>query len=164
MDYDKSDIAGIYDEARSLTPARQRRWRDLLATHVDRSAIFSRVVGLGCGTGRLSEILAAEFGARIIGFDPSENMIDQARRQPVTVSYATRWTCGSEPSLNVTPSLLVMTGRLDATFKTSRFPASINSSLVTSTWAARRGRLIRLGARAPAYSLSARRRKRGEDR
>jgi ubiquinone/menaquinone biosynthesis C-methylase UbiE len=83
MDYDKSDIAVTYDEARGLTPARQRRWRDLLASRVDRSAI-SLVVDLGCGTGRFSEILAAEFGARIIGFDPSENMIDQARLKPTT--------------------------------------------------------------------------------
>src|SRR5271168_1877131 len=83
MDYDKSDIAATYDEARALTPARQRRWRDLLAAHVDRSRV-SLVVDLGCGTGRFSEILAAEFGARIIGFDPSENMIDQARQKPAT--------------------------------------------------------------------------------
>jgi ubiquinone/menaquinone biosynthesis C-methylase UbiE len=50
MDYDKSDIAATYDEARELGPARQRRWRDLLAAHVDRSTI-SLVVDLGCGTG-----------------------------------------------------------------------------------------------------------------
>ena len=31
-----------------------------------------------------------------------------------SVSCAARWTSGNEPSLNVTPSLLVMTGRLDA--------------------------------------------------
>jgi SAM-dependent methyltransferase len=55
----------------------------LLAAHVDRSRV-SLVVDLGCGTGRFSEILAAEFRARIIGFDPSENMIDQARRKPAT--------------------------------------------------------------------------------
>ena len=78
MDYDKSDIAATYDEARELTLARQRRWRDLLAAHVDRSTI-SLVVDLGCGTGRFSEILAAEFRARIVGFDPSDKMIEQAR-------------------------------------------------------------------------------------
>ena len=78
MDYDKSNIAATYNKARELTPARQRRWRDLLAAHVDRSTI-SLVVDLGCGTGRFSEILAAEFGARIVGFDPSEKMIEQAR-------------------------------------------------------------------------------------
>jgi ubiquinone/menaquinone biosynthesis C-methylase UbiE len=75
MDYDKSNIAATYDEARGLTALRQRRWRDLLAAHVERSRI-SLIVDLGCGTGRFSEILAAEFGARIIGFDPSESMID----------------------------------------------------------------------------------------
>jgi ubiquinone/menaquinone biosynthesis C-methylase UbiE len=83
MDYDKSDIAATYDKARALTSARQRRWRDLLAAHVDRSRV-SLVVDLGCGTGRFSEILAAEFGARIIGFDPSESMINQARQKPAT--------------------------------------------------------------------------------
>ena len=43
-----------------------------------------RLLDLGCGTGRFSEILAAEFGARIIGFDPSESMIDQARQKSAT--------------------------------------------------------------------------------
>ena len=42
------------------------------------------IVDLGCGTGRFSEILAAEFGARIIGFDPSESKIDQARQKSAT--------------------------------------------------------------------------------
>ena len=78
MDYDQSNIAATYDEARGLTAARQRRWRDLLAAHVERSGI-SLIVDLGCGTGRFSEILAAEFDARVIGFDPSGSMIDQAR-------------------------------------------------------------------------------------
>jgi SAM-dependent methyltransferase len=49
----------------------------------DRGAI-SVVVDLGCGTGRFSEMLAAEFGARVIGLDPSEKMIDQARRKLAT--------------------------------------------------------------------------------
>lgn len=80
MDYDNSSIATTYDEARALTPVRQRRWRDLLSAHVHRGAI-SLVVDLGCGTGRFSEVLAAEFAARIIGLDPSQTMIDQARRK-----------------------------------------------------------------------------------
>jgi SAM-dependent methyltransferase len=81
MDYDQSGIARTYDEARALTPARRRRWQRLLSAHVDRAAI-SLVVDLGCGTGRFSEMLAAELGARVIGLDPSEKMIDQARRKP----------------------------------------------------------------------------------
>ncbi len=83
MDYDQSGIATTYDEARALTPARRRRWQRLLSAHVDRTAI-SLVVDLGCGTGRFTEMLAAELGARVIGLDPSEKMIDQARRKPAT--------------------------------------------------------------------------------
>ena len=80
---DQSGIATTYDDARALTPARRRRWQRLLSAHVDRTAV-SLVVDLGCGTGRFSEMLAAELGARVIGLDPSEKMIDQARRKPAT--------------------------------------------------------------------------------
>ena len=92
MDYDQSKIAATYDEARGLTSARQRRWRDLLAAHVERSRI-SLIVDLGCGTGRFSEILLAEFGARIIGFDPSESMIEQARQKSATgmIEFEQAW-------------------------------------------------------------------------
>jgi ubiquinone/menaquinone biosynthesis C-methylase UbiE len=55
----------------------------LLSTHIDRDAI-SVVVDLGCGTGRFSELLAAHFGVQVIGIDPSEKMVDQARRKPTT--------------------------------------------------------------------------------
>jgi ubiquinone/menaquinone biosynthesis C-methylase UbiE len=79
MDYDQSEIATDYDEARALTPDRSERWQRLLSAHVDRTAV-SLVVDLGCGTGRFSGVLA-EFGAQVIGLDPSEKMIDQARRK-----------------------------------------------------------------------------------
>jgi trans-aconitate methyltransferase len=39
----------------------------LLSAHVDRTAI-SLVVDLGCGTGRFSEMLAAELDARVMGW------------------------------------------------------------------------------------------------
>jgi SAM-dependent methyltransferase len=83
MDYDQSDVATTYDAARALTPARRRRWQRLLSAHVDGTAI-SLIVDLGCGTGRFSEMLATELGARVIGFDPSEKMIAQAQRKPAT--------------------------------------------------------------------------------
>ena len=85
MDYDQSGIATTYDEARALTPARRQHWQRLLSAHVNRTAI-SLIVDLGCGTGRFSEMLAAAFGARVIGLDPSEKMIDQARRKSATSS------------------------------------------------------------------------------
>jgi ubiquinone/menaquinone biosynthesis C-methylase UbiE len=83
MDYDQSGIATTYDEARALTPARRRRWQRLLSAYVDRTAI-SLVVDLGCGTGRFSEMLAAELDARVIGLDPSEKMINQVRLKTAT--------------------------------------------------------------------------------
>jgi SAM-dependent methyltransferase len=83
MDYDQSRIATTYDEARALSPTRRRHWQRLLSAHVDRTAI-SLAVDVGCGTGRFSEMLAAELGAWVIGLDPSEKMIDQARHKPAT--------------------------------------------------------------------------------
>src|SRR6516164_6202735 len=85
LDYDQSGIATTYDEARALIPARRSHWRRLLSAHVDRSAI-SLVVDLGCGTGRFSEMLAAELDAQVIALDPSEKMIEHARRRPETNS------------------------------------------------------------------------------
>ena len=83
MDYDQSGIATTYDEARALTPARRQHWQRLLSAHADRTAI-SLIVDLGCGTGRFSEMLAVEFDARVIGLDPSEQMISQARCKSAT--------------------------------------------------------------------------------
>jgi SAM-dependent methyltransferase len=85
MDYDKTEIAATYDRARGLAPERVRLWRDLLAAHVDQSAV-SLVLDLGCGTGRFSELLAEHFGVLVIGVDPSRSMLDQARRKLATGS------------------------------------------------------------------------------
>jgi ubiquinone/menaquinone biosynthesis C-methylase UbiE len=56
---------------------------------MDRDAI-SMVIDLGCGTGRLSELLAAHFDVEVIGVDPSEKMVDQVRRKPATVKVTYR--------------------------------------------------------------------------
>jgi SAM-dependent methyltransferase len=87
MDYDQTEIAASYNEARALMPETARLWLDLISAQVDRST--SLVVDLGCGTGRFSELLAKHFGVEVIGIDPSHKMIDQARRKPATegVSY-----------------------------------------------------------------------------
>jgi ubiquinone/menaquinone biosynthesis C-methylase UbiE len=78
MDYDTLDIAPAYDKGRALTPEALRQWREFLATHIDRNTI-SLIVDLGCGTGRFSELLAVHFGAKVVGIEPSQKMLDQAR-------------------------------------------------------------------------------------
>lgn len=78
MDYDRSDVASVYDEARAVVPETLRLWREILSTHLDPSAV-SLVVDVGCGTGRFSEVLAAHFEARVVAIDPSQRMLDQAR-------------------------------------------------------------------------------------
>jgi len=85
MDYDKSNIASIYDEARAITPEGLGQWLDLLSTHLDPNTI-SLIIDLGCGTGRFSEPLAARFGVRVIATDPSQTMLERARRKRATSS------------------------------------------------------------------------------
>lgn len=80
MDYDASKIAASYDKGRAITPEALRQWRECLSTHVDQSKV-SLAVDLGCGTGRFSELLAGQLAARVVAIDPSQKMLDQARRK-----------------------------------------------------------------------------------
>ena len=81
MDYDKTEIPTTYDKARALAPETRRLWQDLLSVHISR-AEMSLVIDLGCDTGRFSELLAVHFGVQMIGIDPSEKMLGQARGKP----------------------------------------------------------------------------------
>jgi len=80
MDYDASAISTVYDEARGLAPERLQQWLDLVARDAAPRK-GSLIVDFGCGTGRFSEPLAERFSARVIGVDPSEKMLDVARRK-----------------------------------------------------------------------------------
>ena len=80
MDYDKSDISTVYDQARNLAPGFLERWLDLIARDVS-PAQGALLVDVGCGTGRFSEPLAERFCARVLGVDPSEQMLDVARKK-----------------------------------------------------------------------------------
>jgi ubiquinone/menaquinone biosynthesis C-methylase UbiE len=80
MDYDKSTIPAVYDQARGLAPDVLQRWLDLVARDAE-PAQGSLIVDVGCGTGRFCEPLAERFGARVVGVDPSEQMLDAARKK-----------------------------------------------------------------------------------
>jgi len=98
MDYDQTGIAATYDRARALAPETVRLWRDLLVADIDRAAV-SRVVDLGCGTGRFSELLAAHFGVPVIGVDPSLKMVAEARGKPASGQVEYRQGRGEEMPL-----------------------------------------------------------------
>ena len=87
MDYDKTDMARVYDLGRGYTAAQRDRWLAVVSRRVPNVSLRA-ILDLGCGTGRYSEALAEHFRARVIGLDPSEKMLDEARKKiPGKVRY-----------------------------------------------------------------------------
>ena len=80
MDYDSTDIPAVYDRGRDHGPEVLLLWMNFVAARVG-SQRLNTILDLGCGTGRFSESLAAHFEAEVVGIDPSEKMLDQARRK-----------------------------------------------------------------------------------
>ena len=80
MDYDQSNIATVYDEARRLAPEVLLQWLDLLSARIAQGLI-RLIVDVGCGTGRFTQPLAERFAADAVGIDPSQKMLDQARQK-----------------------------------------------------------------------------------
>ena len=68
MDYDRVEIVVSYDRARALAPEALSVWKRLLTRDID-CAVISCAVDVGCGTGRFSELLAAEFNCQVVGVD-----------------------------------------------------------------------------------------------
>jgi ubiquinone/menaquinone biosynthesis C-methylase UbiE len=79
-DYDKTDIPAAYDRARDHGPELLDLWMRAIAAYLNGHPI-SRILDLGCGTGRFSEGLAARFDAEVIGLDPSMKMLAVARNK-----------------------------------------------------------------------------------
>lgn len=80
MDYDSTDIPDGYDRGRDHGPENLKLWMGVVASFVENQRL-NTILDLGCGTGRYSESLAAHFDAQVVGVDPSEKMLDQARRK-----------------------------------------------------------------------------------
>lgn len=79
-DYDRTEIPAAYDHARDHGPEVLDLWTRTVEVLLDGRSI-TRILDLGCGTGRFSEGLAARFDAEVIGLDPSSKMLEIARRK-----------------------------------------------------------------------------------
>ena len=80
MDYDSTDIPGVYDRGRDHGPEVLQLWMEAVSSSIGQQHI-NMILDLGCGTGRFSEALASHFDAEVIGVDPSTKMLDQARKK-----------------------------------------------------------------------------------
>jgi ubiquinone/menaquinone biosynthesis C-methylase UbiE len=77
-DYDLTDIPAAYDRARDHGAEMLDLWMRATAAHLEGRSI-TRILDLGCGTGRFSEALAVRFNADVIALDPSVKMLQLAR-------------------------------------------------------------------------------------
>ncbi len=81
MNYDKTNIPQVYDAGRGYPPEMLAIWLDLASKGVAKDDV-SRILDIGCGTGRFSAALASHFNAEVIAVDPSEQMLAAAREKP----------------------------------------------------------------------------------
>jgi len=71
---------------RAYSPATLALWLDRIFEVRPHAALLSRILDLGCGTGRYSGPLANHFNANVIAIDRSEKMLAEARQEISTAS------------------------------------------------------------------------------
>jgi ubiquinone/menaquinone biosynthesis C-methylase UbiE len=71
-------LAPAYDRLRTAGG----RWGQLADLTLEQVAGASRLLDIGCGTGRFAVLAAERLGARVWGIDASAGMLDQARARP----------------------------------------------------------------------------------
>lgn len=72
------DFADRFDRGRGLSIAKQILWAGLFEKHLGLYRA-SRVLDVGCGTGRFSILIAKRFQCSVMGIDPSLSMLIKAR-------------------------------------------------------------------------------------
>ena len=75
---DYSRIASFYDKGRSLLDEIMSLWMKLVSGYAGNSA-DTRVLDLGCGTGRFTLAMAYQLGYRVTGADMSAEMLGKAK-------------------------------------------------------------------------------------
>jgi SAM-dependent methyltransferase len=95
MDYDKTNMPAAYDAGRGYSPTVLTFWLDVISRLVPKDTV-SKILDMGCGTGRYSTALAVHFDACVVAVDPSEKMLTEARKK---VSERVRYERASAESL-----------------------------------------------------------------
>ncbi|HET8576745.1 MAG TPA: methyltransferase domain-containing protein [Methylomirabilota bacterium] len=72
--YDGSGIDQVYEAAWELSPDSRAVWATVLSEQIGRRPI-TRVLEVGCGTGRFARLLLELFPATVCGIDPSGDML-----------------------------------------------------------------------------------------
>jgi ubiquinone/menaquinone biosynthesis C-methylase UbiE len=80
VDYDSTPIPDLYVQARRLSAEAMDLWRQVVQDMLPPAPSIRRVLDLGCGTGRFTEMLGDSYHATVVGIDPSLRM--HAQRAP----------------------------------------------------------------------------------
>lgn len=81
MDYDQTEMPAAYDTGRAYSPRVLQHWLETVSRNIPVRPV-TRILDVGCGTGRFSAALAEFFGCEVEAIDPSEKMLECARRKP----------------------------------------------------------------------------------
>ncbi len=83
MDYDQTTMPDNYDRGRTLPDGMLDLWLARIADALGGRSVEA-IVDLGCGTGRFTSGLAEQFKTSVVGIDPSEKMLAEARAKPAS--------------------------------------------------------------------------------
>jgi SAM-dependent methyltransferase len=72
--HDGSGVPVVYATAREMSPESRAIWARVLREHLGRAGL-TRVLDVGCGTGRFARLLLELFPATVCGLDPSAEML-----------------------------------------------------------------------------------------
>ena len=78
MIYDKTTIPKSYDNGRYLPLETMQIWLEAIGNHIPKDKV-NIILDVGCGTGRFSIPLSNYFNSKLIGIDPSKNMLTIAK-------------------------------------------------------------------------------------
>jgi ubiquinone/menaquinone biosynthesis C-methylase UbiE len=107
VDYDKTEMPSAYDRGRSYSPKQLARWLDVVADSAGTAPVRT-IMDLGCGTGRYSVGLSTRLQARVIGVEPSEKMLSEARRKAISQIALVRASAESLPFANDSIDMVFM--------------------------------------------------------